>query len=463
MKMNFLTWLWLFSSALFFSVLPAAGKEFRVNDYGAHAGSTIIQTDAIQKTIDAAAQAGGGVITFQPGVYLTGSLFLKSGTTLKVDEGVDLRGVQQLSAYPLMPTRVAGIEMKWPAALINVYRQSNVVITGKGVIDGDGKFWWDSYWNLRKDYDGKGLRWAADYDAQRPRLIQIFDSHKVHVDGLMLKRSGFWTVHICYSDDITVEGVTIRNNIGGKGPSTDGIDIDSSTHVLVQHADIEVNDDALCLKAGRDADGLRVNRPTEHVVIRDSTVRVGAAGITIGSETSGGFHDIEAYNLRVLRPVPNGVLFKSARIRGGVTENIRIHDLVLKGVAIPIHINLNWNPNYSYANLPPGMTDVPEYWKVLTTQVSPEKGIPRFRNVHIWNIRATDAKEAIAVNAYKEAPLENFRFDHLDLQAGTAGSIENARDWSFADAKIQTADGSFVQVKNSENVKGLPGPITSAR
>jgi len=93
----------------------------------------------------------------------------------------------------------------------------------------------------------------------------------------VLKRSGFWTVHVLYSDHVKIDGVFIRNNEGGKGPSTDGIDIDSSRQVLVEHADIDVNDDALCLKAGRDSDGLRVNRPTEDIVIRDSIIRRGAA------------------------------------------------------------------------------------------------------------------------------------------------------------------------------------------
>ncbi len=94
---------------------------------------------------------------------------------------------------------------------------------------------------------------------------------------------------------MTIDGVIIRNNEGGKGPSTDGIDIDSSRKVLVEHADIDVNDDALCLKAGRDSDGLRVNRPTTDIVLRDSIIRRGAAAVTIGSETSGGFRNIEAY------------------------------------------------------------------------------------------------------------------------------------------------------------------------
>src|ERR1019366_3747774 len=132
------------------------GAEFRVSDYGAKGDGKSIDTVAIQKTIDAAAKAGGTIV-LKAGVYLTGSLFLKSGTTLRLDEGVEIRGVQDLAGYPIMQTRVAGIEMKWPAALINVYEQTGVKISGKGTIDGDGKIWWDKYWKLRReDYEPRG-------------------------------------------------------------------------------------------------------------------------------------------------------------------------------------------------------------------------------------------------------------------------------------------------------------------
>src|SRR6202034_1535502 len=140
----------------------------------------------------------------------------------------------------------------------------------------------------------------------------------IHVGrGILLKRSGFWTVQVLYSDHVIIDGIVIRNNEGGKGPSTDGIDIDSSRNVLVEHADIDVNDDALCLKSGRDSDGLRVNRPTEDIVIRDSIIRRGPAATPTGSETSGGFRNSEAYNHTALSGVPCGVLFKSAHVRGG--------------------------------------------------------------------------------------------------------------------------------------------------
>ena len=423
----------------------AAPKVFVANDYGAKGDGTTPNTTAIQKAIDAAA-AVKGTVTLKPGIYLTGSLFLKSGVTLDVPEGATLVGSEQLKDYPMLPTRIAGIEMTWPAALINVRDQHDVKITGKGTIDGDGPVWWKSYWDLRNVDEPKGLRWASDYDARRPRLILIQNSSAVELGGgILLKRSGFWTVQILYSHDVHVDGVTIRNNEGGRGPSTDGIDIDSSQHVLVEHADIDVNDDALCLKAGRDSDGLRVNRPTEHIVLRDSIIRSGAAAVTIGSETSGGFRDIEAYNITALKGVPSGVLFKSAHTRGGFVDDIRIHDLTLEGVAIPIHITMNWNPSFSYAVIPPGLTDVPDYYKVLATPVPEAQGLPHFRNVHIWNVKATGAREAFNVSAYAQAPLEDFRLDHLDIEAATAGTIANAKNWRLEDNKIVTADGSVVK------------------
>lgn len=423
----------------------AAPKVFVANDFGARGDGTTLNTVAIQKAIDAAA-AAGGTVTLKPGIYLTGSLFLESGVTLNIQEDVTLVGSEQLKDYPMLPTRIAGIEMTWPAALINVRDQHDVKIIGKGSIDGDGPVWWKSYWDLRATYEPKGLRWAADYDARRPRLILIQNSSQVSLGGgILLKRSGFWTLQILYSHDVHVDGVTIRNNEGGRGPSTDGIDIDSSHNVLVEHADIDVNDDALCLKAGRDADGLRVNRPTEHIVLRDSIVRSGAAAVTIGSETSGGFRDIEAYNITALKGVPSGVLFKSAHTRGGFAEDIRIHDLTLTGVAIPIHITMNWNPSYSYAVIPAGMTDVPDYYKVLATPVPAARGLPHFRDVHIWNVKATGAREAFNVSAYPDAPLEDFRLDHLDIEAATAGTIANAKNWRMEQNRIVTADGSQVK------------------
>jgi len=454
-------------AAIVFLASTAHASDFSVAKYGAKGDGSTLDTAAIQQTIDTAAKSGGAV-TFPAGTYLTGSIFVKSGVTLKVDKGVTLLGSQDLKDYPLRKSRVAGIEMTWPAALVNVYQQQNAAITGEGTIDGDGKVFWDSYWTLRKGYEPRELRWASDYDAQRPRLVMIYDSSNVNIGGgINLKRSGFWTVHICYSHDVTVDGVVIRNNDpkDGRGPSTDGIDIDSSKKILVAHADIAVNDDALCLKAGRDSDGLRVNRPTEDVVIRDSVIRDGAAAITFGSETSGGFRNIEAYNLTASGHVPVGILFKSAHTRGGWGENIRIHDITLNWTAadttpksdspVVLRITMNWNPSYSYATIPASEHNYPDYWKVLSTPVPDAQGRAHFHDVHIWNVKAVGAKTAFEVDAFTELPVDHFTLDHWDVQAATAGHIDDAKDWTFKDVVLKTGDGKAVEVADDAGISGI--------
>jgi len=438
--------------------LAAQAAEFRASAYGAKGDGKTVDTAAIQAAIDAAAKAGHGTVVFPPGVYLTGSLFLKSGIEFLLDEGVELRGVPDLAAYPIMPTRVAGVEMKWPAALLNVYEQSGVRISGKGVVDGDGKIWWDKYWKMRREeYEPKGLRWAVDYDCRRPRLIQIYKSSDVSLEGLTLRRSGFWTVHICYSRRVTVNGATIRNNTPeARGPSTDGIDVDSSAEVTVEHCDIECNDDAICLKAGRDADGLRVNRPTEKVVIRDNTVRAGAAAVTFGSETSGGIRDVEVYRTHAMAGAPVGILFKSASTRGGTIENIVIEGMELENVATPVSVTFNWNPSYSYAKMPEGVKDAPDYWRVLTEPVPPKKGLPHLRKVRISDLHATGARQAFSVVSYQDSPLLDFAFNNVRIAARSAGSIANAERWTFTNTTIETQDGTRVALKDCQAVTGLP-------
>jgi len=444
----------------------AAAKTVFANDFGAKGDGTTLDTAAIQRAIDTAAPLGE-TVSFKPGTYLTGAIFLYSGVTFDVPEGVTLTGSQHIEDFPERATRIAGIEMSWPAALINIRDAHDVTLTGKGIIDGNGSIWWKLYKDLRAGYEPKGLRWASDYDAKRVRLSLVQNSSNVRIGGgLTLKRSGFWTLQILYSHDVTVDGVTIRNNEDGKGPSTDGIDIDSSRLIDVSHADIEVNDDALCLKAGRDSDGLRVNRPTEEIKIHDSVIRNGAAAVTFGSETSGGFHNIEVWNLTAHgnggTSVGNGILFKSAHTRGGSATDIRIHDLTLDGVGTPISMTMNWNPAYSYATLPAG-TDpktVPPYWIPLTTPVPDAQGRPHFSGVHIWNIHATGARKAFSVAAYADAPLTDFKLDHIDIEAATAGSIADAKDWTISDIHLAIADGSAVKVTESTNVTGLPEALT---
>ncbi|MBN1132031.1 MAG: glycoside hydrolase family 28 protein [Bacteroidales bacterium] len=433
-------------------LFPEAETMYCVNDHGVKPGLASM-TAEIQSVIDDCSSSGGGTVWFKPGEYVSGALFLKEGVHLRIDSGVVIRGRMDLSEYPDIDTRVAGIEMIWPAALINVIEQRNVAITGNGVIHAQGRWCWEDYWTLRKAYEKKGIRWAADYDSKRVRTILISGSSDITVSGLTLKQAAFWTVHVLYSDHVTLKGLVIQNNIDGHGPSTDGIDIDSSSRILVEECDIDCNDDNFCLKAGRDADGLRVNRPTEYVVIRNCISRAGGGLITFGSETSGGIRHVIAYNLKA-EGTTVGIRFKSAMIRGGTIKDIHIHDVEMERVGTAISATTDWNPNYSYPVLPETFTEIPPHWKVMLERVEPpEKGIPYFRDITISNLVIQSARTAIQASGSGNSLLENFTLENLLVNARNPGKIEYARNWSIRNVRINTESGRDVEIVNSEGVK----------
>ncbi|RZK68991.1 MAG: glycoside hydrolase family 28 protein [Pedobacter sp.] len=434
---------------------PSVKRVYMVNDYGAITNGNIIATKAIQAAIDDCARKGGGIVSFKPGIYLMGAVFLKTNVHLKIDSGVLIKGSQNFDDYPEIDTRIAGIEMKWPAALINIIGQKKAAVTGGGKVNAQGKVYWDYYWKLRAEYEAKNLRWIVDYDAKRPRSFLVQESSDILLKGITFQQAGFWTVQVLYSNHVTIDGVTIQNNIGGHGPSTDGIDIDSSSWVLIQNSDIDCNDDNFCLKAGRDWDGLRVNRPTEYVVIKDCIARKGAGLLTLGSETSGSIRHVYASNIKGIA-TNNCLNIKSAFTRGGTVEDIYLENVTMDSVGTVLQINMNWNPAYSYSELPKGYDPkkIPDHWKKLLMKVDPvSKGTPTFKDIYMSNINIKGARRAINVIGMKESYVQNINLTNVNIEAVTAGSIIHSRNWKLKNFSLKTKDGTSVKVEQSEGVK----------
>lgn len=435
--------------------MPNTQTVFKVNTYGAVNDGNTLSTESIQKAIDDCAKKGGGIVSFDPGTYVMGSVFLKENVHLKIDKGVLILGSQDFLDYPEIDTRIAGIEMKWPAALINIMNTKNVAVTGEGIINARGKFCWDKYWAMRKEYDAKGLRWIVDYDAKRVRTFLVQNSSDVTLKGLTFENAGFWTVQLLYSDYLTVDGITIKNNKDGKGPSTDGIDVDSSSWVLIENSDIDCNDDDFCLKAGRDWDGLRVNKPTEYVVIRKCIARKGGGLLTLGSETSGYIRHVLATDL-VAMGTGNGFHIKSATTRGGGVEDIHFENIKMDSVKNVFHFTMNWNPAYSYSKLPEGINpeSIPAHWKTMLNKVEPaEKGTPHFKDVYMKNIQVGSAKKIILAEGMKESLLQNFNFTDITLKGDEKGKIAFAENWTFKNVSIESKDGKDLEITDSKGVK----------
>lgn len=437
-------------------------KIFNPKEFGAAGDGVTLDTEAIQRAIDAAEESVSGaeegecaVVVLEKGVYLTGSLFLKSNLEFRLERGAVLLGTTEETCYPILPTRVAGIEMDWPVGILNINGQHHVKITGNGCIDGQGPYWWDKYWGqdktggMRKYYDAEGLRWCVDYDCRRVRNLVVMESDNIELSSFESRRSGFWNIHVCYSKEVYINGLSIYDN---EGPSTDGIDIDSCEDVLVENCTIACNDDSICVKSGRDADGLRVNRICRKVVIQNCQILTGC-GVTIGSETSGGVKDITIRNIKY-KNTDCGFRIKSAKTRGGLIEDILVENLEMINVKYPFNMCLNWHPAYSYCRIPESYEgEIPRHWEILAEPVTPpERGIPQvknmvFRNINAWNEPDyAGPSRAFEVDAFPEKPMTNVVLEHVKIQAKEFGRLSGIQNWKWNDVEI-----SAEQANDSQN------------
>jgi polygalacturonase len=312
----------------------AAGVGTSILKGGAVGDGVTLCTNAIQKTIDKVAVAGGGTVVVPQGVFLTGALFLKPTVNLHLDEGAVLQGTKNIEDYPRMLTRIEGHTQIWRPALLNADGVDHLRITGKGMIRGGGKFFWDAFWNrLKADNKTKNL------DVDRPRNIFIQNCHDVVLSGISLRDSGFWNLHMYRCQNVVVDGLDIETP--PHSPSTDGIDVDSCQYVEIRHCHISVDDDNVCLKGTKGPLSMQDKRsaPVEHIHIHDCTFGLGHGVLTLGSEASV-VRDVEMDHCTVSGPdtAPNVVL--RLKLRPDTEqhyENIRVHDIKVDGLGAIIH------------------------------------------------------------------------------------------------------------------------------
>lgn len=399
----------------------SAAPSFVISKHGAVGDGRTLNTRAIQAVIDRCATNGGGEIVVPKGVFVTGAIFLKPGVNLHLEKGGVLKGSQNTNDYPWIQTRIAGLEMKWPAALVNADGLTGLRITGAGTIDGSGERWWREYWEVRNNAPGRA---DPHFKIARPRLVHIINATNVLVRGVTLKDSAFWNLQLTYCDGVEVRDVTVRAPVAPiRAASSDGIDVDSSRNVLITGCDIECADDAICLKSGRDADGLRVNRPTENVVIENCRVGNAAGLVVFGSETAGGIRNVTVRNCRADAGCEEIVRFKTKMGRGGVVEDILYENITATGTARVFSFNMN-----AFSTM-----WVPEEFQ---GEVPPPEGTPIFRNITVRNLTATKCESAGRIIGLPETPLRNLRLENIKIEARQGFTIRHTAGLEFENVRL---------------------------
>lgn len=277
-------------SVAFRSAPPVASaappKEYVITSYGASTDSTQLNTKAIQQAIDKASAAGGGTVVVPKGVFLSGALFFKPKTQLRLLAGAKLKGSDNIADYPLIPSRMEGQKLDYYAALVNATKVNDFKITGPGIIDGNGLNFWKGFW-AHRDSMAQAHRPATNLEVHRPRLLFIWGCDNVTIKDVKMRNAGFWTTHLYQCNNVLIEGCDIRSPFRPvKAPSTDGVDIDVCRKVTIRNCYLSVNDDGIAIKGGKGptAQQLPENGPIEDVLIENCTFGEVHAALTCGSE-----------------------------------------------------------------------------------------------------------------------------------------------------------------------------------
>lgn len=276
---------WGVSLLLGLALAEAAPRNYPITSFGAVAGGEVLNTTAIQSAIDAAAERGGMVIV-PAGVFRSGSIFLKQGVELYLEEGAVLKGSENIEDYPKRMTRIEGHFEPWRMALINAEGLDGLRIGGRGALDGSGPVFWKAFWQRRRENPK-----CTNLEVERPRLMFIDRCRDVRIEGLQLQDSGFWNLHLYKCREVVIEGLRIsipsaRADL--RGPSTDGIDVDSSQNVTIRKCHISTNDDNIALKGSKGplADQDKDSPPVENILVEDCEIGDGNGLITCGSEAT---------------------------------------------------------------------------------------------------------------------------------------------------------------------------------
>ncbi len=406
-------------------------RDFPIPDFGAKPGADA--SAALRAAIAACSAAGGGRVVVPAGEWLTGPIHLLSHVNLHVAKGATLRFSTDPAAYlPAVFTRWEGVECYNYSPLIYAFEQTDIAITGEGILDGGASLenWWA--WNDKTKKPTKqgaarnrlfalaerGVpvteRRFGDGDFLRPNFIQPYRCTNVLIEGVTILRSPMWILHPVLCTNVTVRGVTVSSH----GSNNDGCDPESSRDVLIEGCTFDTGDDCIAIKSGRNADGRRLAAPSENVVIRHCVMKDGHGGVVLGSECSGDIRNVFVENCTMDSPnLDRALRFKTNAVRGGTLENVFLRNITIGRVAEA----------------------------VLTIDLLYEEGAqgafrPTVRNVHLQDVRSASSPRVLWVAGFPGATIDGLRFRDCTFRGvETAEVVSGAGDISFRNVTIAPA------------------------
>jgi hypothetical protein len=360
------------------SVASAAEVLYDIREFGAKPDGQTLCTQALQAAIDKCAGDGGGTVYLPPGRYLCGTIFMKSGVTLRLDNGCTLLGSTSLNDYPLTTTALRSYTDNYTdKCLIYGEKLQRIAITGRGVID------------------GQGAAFKGPYKV-RPYMIRFVECRDVVVEGVTMKDSPMWVQHYLACDDVRISGITVSSHVN---QNNDGIDIDSCHRVVITGCNIDSGDDAVVLKS-------TTARLCQDVVVSACVLRSSCNALKLGTESNGGFQNIVMTGCTIYNTHLAGIALEM--VDGGTMDRVIVTDITMTGVGAPIFIRLGNRAR-------PFKEDMDK------------PGVGSMRNITLSNIEATGANPTgCAIAGLPGVNIENVTLSNIRLSFAGGGTVEQA-------------------------------------
>lgn len=422
------------------------------------ASTSVVYESKVQDAINECYEAGGGIIQLNPGRHYSLPIVLKNNTHLLLDRDAEIIFSSDFSDYSPVFTRWEGTECHALQAMIYAENSNNIKISGGGTINGAGEKWWSAYRSMRageisaevqdvmdkirplnKDIKAGSGGGGIETNFLRPSLFQCKNCSEVELSDVKFENPAFWNTHILYSEHVTIKNVEFKSP--EDAPNTDGLDIDSSSYVTVEDCLFNVGDDCLCLKSGMDEDGYRVGKSTHHITVKGCMMNKGHGGIVLGSETSGGIHDIDISHC-TMNETDRGIRLKTRRKRCGALENIKITNMIMDGVICPIVMNMY----YRCGSKP---EDVP-FLASLEKQEFRVDMTPSLKNITIHGVKASNVKSAaLFFMGLPESPVDGLDISNINILTNSKTYIDQPAMDLF-DTKCKKGEVYLLNVINGK-------------